>query len=357
MNRTTSVCRPVPVWRLVLIASVAILSGCATSTVNRVDELFESYSGVGTPGAAVRVIKDGRIVLTRTYGIADVESGQPITPATNFRLASVSKQFTAMAILMLIEQRRMTLDTVLLQIYQDFPAYGDDITIEHLLRHQSGLRDYEPMVPEGATEQVHDADVLQMMLDAESGYFTPGSAYRYSNSGYAVLAMIVEEMSNMSFAQFLSRRIFEPLGMHNTVAYQEGVSTVPNRAIGYRVTADAVEWSDQSLYSAVLGDGGIYSSLDDLFHWDQALYEDDLISNEMKQRMLTPALENYGYGWRIDEYRGQRRYHHSGSTSGFRNFLQRFPDERLTVIVLTNRSEPDVAPLGEAVADLFLAAR
>lgn len=324
------------------------------SPEEEIDRLFGDYAGNATPGAAVRVIRDGEVILTRVYGVADIEAGREVTAETNFRLASITKQFTAMSILMLIEQERLTLDTVLLQVFQDFPAYGDDITIEHLLQHRSGLPDYEPLVPEGATEQLRDADVLEMMKRQEQGYFVPGSEYRYSNSGYAVLAMIVEEMGNMSFAEFLQQRIFAPVQMKNTLAYEEGVSSVPNRAMGYTVTDGRAEFSDQSLYSAVLGDGGVYSSLDDLFLWDQALYRDDLISAASKRRMLTPALENYGFGWRIDEYGGHRRYHHSGSTSGFRNFLQRFPDDKLTIIVLSNRAEPDVMPLAEKIADLYL---
>lgn len=345
--------------RSLLAASLALLlvSGCASTPEQRIDRLFSDYSGAGTPGAAVRVIRDGEVVLTRTYGAANLETGEPVTAATNFRLASISKQFTAMAVLMLVEQRRMTLDTVLLNVFQDFPDYGDDITIEHLLQHRSGIPDYEPLVPADAPEQVRDADVLRLMMEADAGYFPSGSAYRYSNSGYAVLAMIVEEMSNLTFAEFLKERIFAPAGMRATVAFEQGISTVSNRALGYTVTDDGIELSDQSVYSAVLGDGGIYSSLDDLTIWDAALYTDKLLSAETKAQMFTPALEDYGFGWRIDRYSGFQRQHHSGSTSGFRNFLQRFPEEKLTVIVLTNRAEPDVAPLGEAIADLYLPQR
>lgn len=342
---------------LTLFAVSICLSGCATTPEQRVDRLFADYAGMDTPGAAVRVIHDGEVVLTRTYGAADLETGAPVTAETNFRLASISKQFTAMAVLMLIEQGRLTLDTVLLNVFQDFPDYGDDITIEHLLQHRSGIPDYEPLVSADASEQVRDADVLQLMMEADAGYFPSGSAYRYSNSGYAVLAMIVEEVNRLSFAEFLAERIFAPAGMSASVAFERGVSTVSTRALGYTVTSDGVELSDQSAYSAVLGDGGVYSSLSDLTAWDAALYTDDLLSAESKAKMFTPALENYGFGWRIDSYNGFRRYHHSGSTSGFRNFLQRFPNERLTVIVLTNRAGPDVAPLGEAVADLYLPKR
>jgi CubicO group peptidase (beta-lactamase class C family) len=184
--------------------------------------------------------------------------------------------------------------------------------------------------------------------------FEPGTAYHYSNSGYAVLAMIVEKLSAQSFPQFLQERIFLPLSMKHTLAFVDGESVVPNRAMGYTVSKEGTQLSDQSLYSAVLGDGGVYSSLDDLYRWDQALYSNSLLSAESLALMHTPDRENYGFGWRIDRYGGQLRYHHSGSTSGFRNFMQQFPEERLTVIVLTNRADPDVKPLAEQIGDLFL---
>lgn len=346
-------------WRIFITltivtpAIVGALSACTVDKDQEVDKLFAAYSGDSMPGAAVRVIRGGEVILTRSYGMADIEAGQAVTPQTNFRLASITKHFTALGILMLIEQERLTFDTVMLQIFQNFPAYGDDISIELLLQHRSGMPDYEPLVPDDAG-QVHDADVLEIVIQQEEGYFAPGSEYRYSNSGYAVLAMIIEEMANMRFAQFLDERIFAPSGMHNSVAFEDGISTVPNRAFGYTVTDGEVEFTDQSPYSAVLGDGGVYSSLADLTRWDAAGYGADLISEDSMAAALTPAMENYGFGWRIDEYDGHRRYHHSGSTSGFRNFLQRFPDADLTVIVLTNRAEPDVLPLGEAIADLYL---
>ncbi|MDX1482644.1 MAG: serine hydrolase domain-containing protein [Woeseiaceae bacterium] len=342
-------------YRSIAVIAVAFtaMSGCGREPGAAVDEIFADYAGPSTPGAAVLVVRDGEKLLTRTYGVSDIATRTPITAATNFRLASVTKQFTAMAILMLIEEGSLTLDTTLGELFPDFHAYAQDITIRELLRHQSGLPDYEPMVPEGA-EPVRDDDVLRLMLETKEGYFEPGSAYRYSNSGYAVLAMIVETLSGHSFAEFLDERIFTPLGMDNTVAFEKGVSSVPNRAYGYTVTDEGIEFTDQSRWSSVLGDGGVYSSLNDLYRWDQALYRDDLITADSKAQMLTPSLEDYGFGWRIDRFDGHLRYHHSGSTSGFRNFIQRFPEQRLTIIVLTNRAEPDVQPLAEEIAALYL---
>lgn len=317
-------------------------------------EMFKEYQGKGNPGAAILVIRDGQKELKGTYGRANLETDQIVGANTNFRLASVSKQFTAMSILMLVDRGELALDDTLRVIFPDFPEFADHITVTHLLQHTSGLLDYEDFVPADSPTQVTDSDVLAILMATDSTYFAPGSAFHYSNSGYAVLAMIVEKYAGVSFAQFLKENIFDPLRMDNTVAYQEGISTVSNRAYGYTVTDTGVVNTDQSPWSAVLGDGGIYSSIDDLYKWDQALYTDTLISADLLVQAFTPNLEDYGFGWRIDTYKGHTRYHHSGSTSGFRNFVQRFPEEKLTVIVLTNRAEPDVNPLGEAVADLVL---
>ena len=316
-------------------------------------DLFEAYQG-NKPGAAVLVLQDGKPVFQHAFGKALLEEHRAVTPQTNFRLASVTKQFTALAVLICIDRGLLTLQTTLGQLFPDFPEYGRNITVDQIIHHRSGLQAYENLIPDTVRQQVLDADVLQLMKTQDSTYFTPGSKYRYSNTGYAVLAMIVEKVSWKSFASFLRDEIFMPLGMEHTVAYEKGKSQVAHRAFGYAVTDSGVFDSDQSTYSAVLGDGGIYSSLVDLATWDQALYHLNLVSDSLRQLIFKPQLENYGCGWRIDTYKGHRRVHHTGSTSGFRNVIQRFPDDKFTVIILTNRKEPGVAPLAEKLVDLFL---
>ncbi len=338
---------------LTIVATSAV-TGCTPDSGRTVDELFADYDSEGMPGASVMVIKDGEPVLTRSYGLANVEQGVPVRPGTNFRLASVTKQFTATALLMLVEEGMVDLDDSIRQYFPSFPAFTDAITIRHLLQHTSGIEDYEPIYGDAFPKQILDRGVVEIISGTEATYFPAGTEYRYSNSAYAILAVLVEDLSGMSFPDFLEARIFAPLGMNNTVAYRKGETTVSNRSFGYTVNGRLVEDSDQSAWSAVLGDGGIYSSVEDLARWDAALYDNDLLSPETWAEAWTPGLENYGFGWRIDEYQGRKRYHHSGSTSGFRNFMQQFPDERLTVIVLTNRAEPDVAPLAERIADLYL---
>lgn len=331
-----------------------------SNKTNQVDQLFSSYNGQYTPGAAVMVIKNGKPIFKKAYGLANLEDKTPVTLATNFRLASVTKQFTAMGIMMLVQSSRLGYDDNLQQIFPEFPDYGRNVTIRHLLQHTSGLVAYEDLIPDTATVQVLDKDVLAMMMAQDTTYFAPGSRYRYSNSGYAVLAMVIEKISGQSFAQFLHENIFKPLGMKNTAAYEKGISTVKHRAMGYRQEGGRFVFSDQSLTSAVLGDGGIYSSVEDLFKWDQALYTEKLVKQETLAAAFTPGVLSdgkvleYGFGWQLGQFNERRRVMHTGSTSGFRNVIQRYLDARLTVIVLTNRADPEVTPLADKLAEMFL---
>ena len=303
------------------------------------DSLMEAYDG-DVPGAAVLVIRDGRAVVRKAYGLANVETRTPATPKTNYRLASITKQFTAAAILEL----NLNLDDDVRKWLPSFPVEG--VTIRHLLTHTSGVIDYEDLIPEGTTRQLRDADVLRLLESQNRTYFAPGTRYRYSNSAYALLALIVEKASGQTFPAFLRERIFEPLGMTNTVAFEENVSTVPNRAYGTP--------RDQSLTSAVLGDGGIYSSIDDLAKWDAALY-DPKYAPAFTPRMKTGEADaHYGFGWFIGTHRGERAVWHTGTTSGFRNAIVRFPDRRLTVIVLTNRNEGEPQKIALAIADEWI---
>jgi len=338
---------------LIAIVLLTCQAACGSSEEDQVDRLFADYQGEGMPGAAVMVVSDGEPVLIRTYGFADVDRNIPIRPETSFRLASLTKQFTATCTMMLVERGKLSLDATLTEVFEGFPEYGRAIRVRYLLNHTSGLIDYESLIPEDFDGQVSDRDALQSMYEVDHTYFQPGTEYRYSNTGYAMLAVLIENISGMPFADFLEANIFEPLGMENTVAYQKGVSTVSNRAFGYTVEDGTVTFSDQSTTSAVLGDGGIYTSVLDYLKWDRALYTDDLLPRDLLDQMWTAGLGDYGLGWRVDSVGGHRRLHHDGSTSGFRNYVIRYPDDHLTVLVLTNRRGPDVMPLAERVAALY----
>jgi CubicO group peptidase (beta-lactamase class C family) len=324
----------------------------------QVDALMKDYTG-DVPGASVLVLRDGEPVVRAGYGLSDLEARTPASAPTNYRLASVTKQFTAASILLLAEDGRLKVDDPVRKWLPSLPKVADSITIRHLLTHTSGLIDYEDVIPETFKPQLHDADVLRLLESQDRTYFKPGTSYRYSNSGYALLALIVERASGRTFATFLRERIFQPLGMSNTVAYEEGISTVSNRAFGY--TQEQGRWNrtDQSQTSAVLGDGGIYSSIDDLAKWDAALYDGRLLRPSSLQAAFTPATRTdtpeveYGFGWRIT---GETLWH-SGETVGFRNVIVRYPKRHLTVVVLTNRNEPEPYKLALEIAKTASASR
>ena len=333
-----------------------VFAGCTTGggdVTGAVDKLLRDYQGDDVPGASVLVLRDGHAVVRRAYGLADLDAKTPATPSTNYRLASVTKQFTAAAILALTDDGKLTLDDPVRRWLPSLPAAADGITIRHLLTHTSGLIDYEDVMADGTTEQLHDADVLALLQSQDRTYFAPGTKYQYSNSGYALLALIVERASGQTFASFLRDRIFVPLGMRGTVAFEEGISTVGNRAFGHSFIDGAWKRTDQSTTSAVLGDGGVYSSIDDLARWDAALYHERFAEAFVPRTATGTANVEYGFGWRISSHRGQRMVWHSGETRGFRNVLLRFPDRRLTVIVLTNRNDPEPYATAISIADLF----
>jgi CubicO group peptidase (beta-lactamase class C family) len=340
----------------------------------KVDSIFAALKARQAPGAAVVVVRDGKVVLERTYGVRDLSEKQPIDSNTDFRLASVSKQFTAMAIMLLVHDGKLHYDDRLSDVLPGFPAYGKHISIRNLLNHTSGLLDYEDLMakqygntPDDQIPQIHDAGVLALLEKATTTKFPPGSRWDYSNSGYCVLAMVVERVSGQPFAEFVHERIFAPLKMDHTLAYEKGKTEVPNRAYGNTLAGDVWKQTDQSSTSATLGDGGIYSSLDDLVRWDAALRNHTLLSETEMRPAITPVKvpdtsgrtpegipAQYGFGWFLEPYKGHRRMWHYGETVGFRTSIQRFPDEGLTVIVLCNRADLSAMHLALKVADLYL---
>lgn len=344
-----------------------LVAGCATAgprlrpeDLAAIDSLFSAYRGDRIPGASVTVIQDGGVAVRRAYGIANLERHTPAAPETNYRLASVSKQFTGMAVMLLVADGKLRYDQPARDILPELPAAAQAVTVRHLLNHTSGLVDYEDLTPESRTTQLSDRDVLAMLAARDSVYFPAGARYRYSNSSYVLLGLIVERASGLSFAEFLARRIFTPLGMASTVAHVEGNDTIAHRAYGYSPRAGGFVETDQSVTSATLGDGGIYSNVDDLARWDRALSGTALVDAAALELATTPpalpgdSVTEYGFGWFVDAYRGERRWRHTGETSGFRNAIQRFPGRHLTVVVLTNRSSGEPGAIAERIADRLL---
>ncbi|MCU1240885.1 MAG: beta-lactamase [Candidatus Acidoferrum typicum] len=361
-------------------------SGAEDDLSARINRIFTALGDDKSPGLGVLVRKDGRTAFERGYGVRDLRSFAKIDSQTNFRLASCSKQFTAMSIMLLVHDGKLRYNDKLTDVFPDFPAYGKAITIRNLLNHTSGLPDYEDLMAaaekrKGAsiwsdTHQIQDAEVLNLLEQEKAGKFTPASQWSYSNSGYVVLGLVVAKLSGKPFREFLRERIFAPLKMSQTIAYQEGQNEVTNRAYGHSKEGDAWKQTDQSPTSATLGDGGIYSSLNDLAKWDEALAQHTLLSENGMRLALTPAQLTtgaqpqwpansdraqgtpvaYGFGWFLDPYRNYVRMWHYGDTSGFHTYIERFPADRLTIIILCNRTDLDPESLATKVADMFQSA-
>jgi len=316
-----------------------------------------AYQGA-VPGAGVVVLHAGVPVFRRAYGLSNVESGIAATCETNYRLASMTKQFTAAAILLLAEDGRLSIDDPVRRWLRTLPDAAEAVTIRHCLTHSSGLMDFEYLIPDGTDTQLRDADVLRLLEAENRNYFSPGKKYRYSNTAYVLLALIAEAASGKHFASFLQERVFQPLHMRNTVAFEPGISAVAHRAFGYSAAQQSWTRTDQSLTSATLGDGGIYSSIDDLAKWDAAWGDGRLLRPASLHLAFTAAIQTddaavqYGFGWRIT---GETRWH-SGESMGFRNVIVRYLERRFTVIVLTNRDDPSPYPTALAIAKIFLPA-
>lgn len=354
---------------------VGMLAAAAQPSIPvKIDAIFSALADGKTAGVAVLVRSHGSTIFQRGYGVRDLRTSARIDERTDFRLASFTKQFTAMATMLLIHDGKLKYDRKLTDIFPDFPAYGQAITVRHLLTHTAGLPDYEDLMGAdwSATHQIQDREVLDLLKRRTTGKFAPGTSWDYSNSAYVVLGQIAARVSGLPFGQFLHDRIFEPLHMSNTLVYVNGVNGVPNRAYGYP--------ADQSSTSATQGDGGVYSNLADLAKWDEALDKHTLLSPAEMSAALTPVkLANgapakwpvaaggdnlapgkpvsYGFGWFLDPYQGHARMWHFGSTTGFGTAIERFTADRLTIVILCNRTDLDPGKLALQVADAVLAGK
>ncbi len=297
-----------------------------------------------TPGCAIGIIKDGKIVHVALAGYSDLDKHTLISIDTNFRLASVSKHFTAVAILVLVQKGLLSLDAKLRDFFSEFPIHAKDVTIQHLLTHTSGLGEYdvEP-IPEYEGKQLYDSDVVAILSRKKMLDSTPGEKYFYNNGGFCLLKLIVEKISKQDFRDFLQENIFEPLSMKTTLPNLEAVTIIPNRGYGY--SKKDGEWlrTDQRQTSTTIGDGGIYSSIHDLALWSEIIQSDKILFPEMKALMLTKHVLTdegpeiyYGFGIFLKEKNGKFVAYHGGSTIGFEIGIYYALPERMTFVFLSN---------------------
>lgn len=303
---------------------------------------------------AVLLARDGELLFERAYGVANIEHGVRNTTATKFRLYSVTKQFTATAILQLVERGLLQLDDPVCRFVDPCPPAWRPLTIHHLLSHTSGvlnitaLRDYPtfkylPASPESMIDKVAGRPLN----------FTPGSQYVYSNTNYIGLTEIIERVSGMEFETYLRTNILQPLGMDDT-GYDKWSRVAPGRASGYLMVRGALVNAGFLNMTQPQGSGGLYSTVEDMWRWDRALYTDRVLSQEMIAKMFQPNLGGYAYGWRVDPFLGRRAVWHTGGGDGFSKIDVRLPDERLFVVVLANIENGSVFEIALMLAAMAL---
>lgn len=329
---------------------------------NAIDSLFAEWNTTQSPGCALGIMRNGQLIYSKGYGMANLEYTIPNSDSTVFRIGSTSKQFTAACIILLVEQGRLTLDETLQEIFPDFPDYAKKITIRHLLNHTSGIRDYLQLSflkGLGDDDFYTDDDVMAWLVNQRDLNFEPGAEFLYSNSGYWLLGQIVLEVAGMNLAEFAARELFQPLGMehthfhndHNRIVKYRASGYVPDPRDGYRISMTTLD---------MIGDGGIFTTIKDLKKWDDAYYQSSVLSHSFWEMMTQQGILNngeqidYASGLFIADYKGLKTIRHGGAFVGFRAEMLRFPEQHVTIAILANRGDARPSSLANQVADIIL---
>jgi CubicO group peptidase (beta-lactamase class C family) len=356
------------ITRTIAVLTLAVGAGCVSgprvnpASLSSIDELFAPWNKPDSPGCAMAVIKEGEVIYERGYGCANLEYGTPITPSSVFYIASVSKQFTAMSVLLLVQQGKLSLDDDIRKHLPDIPDFGRVITIRHLIHHTSGLRDFEELLAM-AGWRMDDVITREHMLNIVSHQkelnFSPGDEYQYCNTGYCLLAEIVAQRSGQSFREFTDANIFKPLGMTNTHFHDDHERIVRNRVFSYRPDAGK-SFKNAFNNASVVGGGGMYSTVEDLAKWVSNFDHGRVGGPEVLKQMYEQGVLNngktnrYAFGLAIDEHKGMRIVEHNGAFAGYRSEIIRFPDQKLAVVLLCNTSAINISQLTRQVADIVL---
>jgi CubicO group peptidase (beta-lactamase class C family) len=333
--------------------------GAASAGADAVDDFVRSQmERQKIPGLALAVCRDGRLVKAQGYGLANVEHQVPVKPETIFQSGSLGKQFTATAVMMLVEAGKLALDDPITRYFDAAPAGWRDITVRHLLTHTSGIKDWEGEKDIDYRRDYSEEQLAKVAMGLPPD-FRPGTQWSYSNTGYVLLGILIHKVSGQFYGDFLHDRVFEPLGMTTARVINEA-DIVPNRAAGYQLVEDKLKNQDWVAPSVnTTADGSLYLTVLDLAKWDAGLRADRLLGPGGLQQMWTPVrLANgssypYGFGWGIDEQRGRRLIEHGGSWQGFRAAINRYVESGLTVIALANLAQAQPEAIASGVAGVL----
>lgn len=345
-----------------------LLNGCQPKLQNdsseykeRIDSIFSDYDDINKPGAAVAVVKDGKIVFQKGYGSANLEYDVPVSSSTIFHIASVSKQFTVFSILLLADEGELSFDDDIRKYIPEVPDFGKTITLRHLASHTSGLRDQWNLLAMAGwrlDDVITKEHVLKLVANQKELNFEPGEEYLYCNTGFTLLAEVVARVSGKSFAEFTKSRIFDPLGMTNTLFYDDHEKIVKNRAYSYY--SDDEGYNKSVLSYANVGATSLFTTVEDLSLWALNFESSKVGNGKILEQMNTLAKLNNGetfggaYGQFINEYKGLRQIQHGGADAGYRTYLGRFPDQNFTVAVFSNSATSNPGALALSVADIYL---
>ena len=354
-------------WGFLIILvglSAACSRGIYLGTLEaRIDKYMQLYNS--SFGGIIFVAQKGKVLISQGYGLADRELDVPNTPQTKYAIGSMSKSFTAMAIMILQENGQLTVQDPICNYIADCPATWKPITLHHLLTHTSGIRNYTDLYPELKDEvnicrEHKPEEVIAYFKDLPLD-FAPGSQWSYSNSGYFLLGVVIEKVSGESYETFIQKNILQPLGMSES-GYDRSSTIVKNHASGYSIDRPYHDIINASCLdvSFTYAAGGLYSTVGDLYKWDQALYTDQLVSQDTLNTIFTSTVSIpgggglYGYGWIISQQSGHRVIEHSGGVNGFVADLARYPDDQVTIIVLSNTDWEQPDKISRGLADIVL---
>jgi CubicO group peptidase (beta-lactamase class C family) len=346
------------------LASAQTPSASPTDLTERVDKIFEKWNRTDSPGCALSVMRDGRIIYKHGYGMADLDHNVTITPSTVFHVASMSKQFTAASILMLGQQGKLSLDDDVRKYIPEVPDFGSLITIRHLIYHTSGLRDQWDLLDLAgwrySLDLITDDDVMSVLMTQKDLNFKPGEKHVYCNTGYTLMAIIVKRVSGMSFREFTSKNIFEPLGMTSTFFRDDHAEIVKNNAYGYESEKGKPPHLGLTNFDTA-GATSLHTTVEDLALWDENFYHPRVGGPSFPEHMLQRGKLNngetldYAFGLVVGKYKGAPTVDHGGADAGYRSDMTRFPGQHFSVAVLCNYSETSPSTLTRSVADLYLA--
>jgi D-alanyl-D-alanine carboxypeptidase len=330
----------------------------------RLDSLFKSKCKNTDPGLSAIVLSQGKIAFRKSYGLANLRTKIPNNPLTNFNIGSMTKQFTAFAILQLWKEQKLALDDKLIKFFPDFnPKTGNVISIQELLTHSSGILDHYAFIDTVSIKHATDKAVLEAVRDEDTTYFTPGTQFRYSNTGYCLLALVVEKLSGLSYSEYLKKNIFKPLAMHESTVFKFG-DDIFQKAMGYDYDSAIKKFrqddATESIFFSTEGDGGIYTSVDDYLKWYQALSEGKIVDKSLVQKARSAEFPvdpskglSYGFGWFVQQNDSTTQLFHFGSNAGFQSVVFTIPSQNYGVIIFSNRADLDINSLVKEVNRIF----